>query len=207
MSTSRMSSSGTRDPLLASCSVSPSASSIRSASRTGSRLAPSRAATSSCRIHCPGAISPERIASRREAAIRSLAAPRSVTGAPRWRSSPRAGPCCADCVTSQARSRERLRVAEVRLAVRVADQLELHPPRGEEVDPALALVGAGTGRGLTEHLHTLLAHVRDRGVQVVDVEGDVVAADVAVPRRHRVLVGRLVVEDLEDGLTAAPEER
>ena len=56
---------GTRAPLLASCSVSPSASSMRSASRTGSRLAPRRSATSSWRIHSPGAISPVRIASRR----------------------------------------------------------------------------------------------------------------------------------------------
>ena len=48
------SSRGTRAPLLAVCSVRPSASSMRSASRTGSRLVPSRSATSSWRIRSPG---------------------------------------------------------------------------------------------------------------------------------------------------------
>ena len=44
----------TQAPELATRVTSPSESSIRSASRTGMRLAPQRAATSSCLIRAPG---------------------------------------------------------------------------------------------------------------------------------------------------------
>ena len=46
----------------------------------------------------------------------------------------------------------------------------------------------------------------DRGVEVVDVERDVVATDVAVARLVGVLVRRGVLEHLEDRLPAAAEE-
>ena len=44
----------TQAPVLATSVTRPSAASIRSASRTGMRLAPERAATSSCLIRSPG---------------------------------------------------------------------------------------------------------------------------------------------------------
>src|SRR5690348_11599403 len=89
------------------------------------------------------------------------------------------------------------RVLLVRLATGVADQLELHAPRAQEVLPALA------GRGVTARMraghqpHALVAQVGDGLVHVVDVEGDMMAAQIAVAR-HRTLAGRrLVLEDLE----------
>ena len=66
---------------------------------------------------------------------------------------------------------------------RVRHQLELHPPGGEEVDPALALARPGARGRLAEHLDPVPAQVVDRSVEVVDVERDVVAADVAVARQ------------------------
>jgi hypothetical protein len=44
--------------------------------------------------------------------------------------------------------------------------------------------------------------VRDGRVEVLDVQGDMVTADVAVARRLRALLPGLVLEDLEDGLAA-----
>lgn len=44
------------------------------------------------------------------------------------------------------------------------------------------------------------------GVEVGDVEGEMVAADVAVARRSRLLSGGLVLEDLEVRTACAPEE-
>src|SRR6202035_3691287 len=88
---------------------------MRSASRTGRRLAPSRSASSACRIHSPGAISPFRMASRRYAAIRPVAA-------------------------------------------------------------------SGDGPALAQDLDALVAQVFHGRVEVVDVEGDVVAAVIAVAR-------------------------
>ena len=58
-------------------------------------------------------------------------------------------------------------------------------PTGEEVDPALALAGPLARRRLAEHGDAAARAVGDRGVEVVDVERDVVAADVAVARRRR----------------------
>ena len=52
---------GTRAPLFACSSVSPSAARIRSASRTGSLLSPKNSAMSSCRMRSPGAMAPDRI--------------------------------------------------------------------------------------------------------------------------------------------------
>lgn len=63
----------TQAPLLDFTTVSPSAASIRRASRTGSRLAPSCAATCSCMIRAPGRSSPLRMAARRWSATRWLA--------------------------------------------------------------------------------------------------------------------------------------
>ena len=71
-----------------------------------------------------------------------------------------------------------------RLAVRVGHELELHAPRGEEVDPALALAGPAAGGGFAEDREAQGVQVRDGGVEILDVERDVVPADVAVARRH-----------------------
>jgi len=48
--------------------------------------------------------------------------------------------------------------------------------------------------------------VGDRGVDVVDVEREVVAADVAVLRRHVVLVWGPVFEELEVRAVAAAQK-
>src|SRR3712207_1379330 len=78
------------------------------------------------------------------------------------------------------------------LAVRVAAQFELQAPGGEAIDPARAGGGAVLdGERLTQHRDAVALQVRDGGIQVVHVEGEVVAADVAVSRRRARLVGRV----------------
>ena len=61
-------------------------------------------------------------------------------------------------------------------------------------------------RRLAEHGDAAALQIRHRGVEVVDVQRDVVAADVAVARAACALVGRGVLEHLEDRLAAAAEE-
>src|ERR1035438_10438081 len=92
------------------------------------------------------------------------------------------------------------------LAPGVRDELELHAPRGQEGDPALALARPAARGGITEDLDTLGAQIVHRGVDVVDVEGDMMPAVIAVPRHGQGLVGRGVLEDLEYRLSAAAEE-
>ena len=65
----------TRAPLLATSVTRPSAASIRSASRTGARLAPVRSAICSCRTRAPGTKSPRTIASRSRSAMWAVASP------------------------------------------------------------------------------------------------------------------------------------
>jgi len=90
-----------------------------------------------------------------------------------------------------------VRLLLVRLAARVADQLELHAPRGEEVDPPLALRGVAAGYRPGQDPHALVLEVVDGGVHVIDVEREVVAAQVAVARHRPLVPGRLVLEDLQ----------
>ena len=142
---------------------------MRSASRTGSRLVPSRAATSSCRIHSPGRdlAGEDRVAQVRGDALAGGAGRPAVGDGSR-----------------HAKRRSGVAAKSNALPLGIADQLELHPPGREEVDPALALVGALLAVGSPSTRDALLAQVGDRRVEVVDVERDVVAADVAVARRH-----------------------
>src|SRR3954471_22223686 len=116
---------------------------MRSASRTGTRLVSSRAAMSSCRIRSPGRRSPPRIASRRYDATRAL-------------------------LTSVGSAIRVVRALVVPgLAVGVGDQLELHPPRAEEVDPPVAEGRTAAGGRAVEDPHPGAAQVGDRGVEVV----------------------------------------
>jgi hypothetical protein len=67
-------------------------------------------------------------------------------------------------------------------------------------------VGTAARRRVAEDGHAVRAEVGDGGVQVVDVERDVMSPDVAVAGNRPALVGRGVVEDLEDRLVAEAEE-
>src|SRR4029077_11657840 len=91
-------------------------------------------------------------------------------------------------------------------AARVGDELELHAPRGQEVHPALALARPFARGRLAEHLHAASPHVAAGCVEIVDVQGDVMPAVVAVARQHLALVRCRVLEYLEDRLAAAAEE-
>src|SRR5258706_16158662 len=84
----------------------------------------------------------------------------------------------------------------VRLAPRDAAQLKLHAPRAEEVLPALPGRGVPARDRPGEQPHALLAQVGDGLVHVVDVEGDVVAAEVAVARLRALPRVGLVLEHL-----------
>ncbi len=93
-----------------------------------------------------------------------------------------------------------------RLAAGIGHQLELHAPGRAEVDPALALARAAARGGFGHHVDVVFPQVRKRGVQVVDVQRDVMPADVAVARRDARLLGCRVLEHLEDRLSAAAVE-
>src|SRR5215469_2562666 len=98
------------------------------------------------------------------------------------------------------------RVPLVRLAAGVAHQLELHAPRGQEVLPALPGRRVAARDRPHEQPDPPGPQVFDGRVHVVDVQGDVVAAYVAVARLRSLAVVRLVLEDLEVQPEAAAVE-
>ena len=86
----------------------------------------------------------------------------------------------------------------VRHPVRIADQLDVRPERRLEVVDRLAGGRTGGQRERPEELlDALRLHVRDGGVDVGDVERDVVTRPVGVARMRLALVGRLVLEQLD----------
>src|SRR5260370_4318151 len=60
------------------------------------------------------------------------------------------------------------------LAAGVGHQLELHPPWRQEIDPALTFARPLARGGFAEHGDPAFAQIRHGGVEVVDVERDVV---------------------------------
>src|SRR5690554_122772 len=186
----------THAPEFATRRTRPSASSWRSASRTGRRLAPNCAASSSWRIREPGASSPCRICWRRPAAMRAEAGPGSTLTS----GSSRGG------VPRVPQARRRRGVGLVDLAVGEAHELEQHAPRAEEVDPSLPLAVTRACRRLAEDTHPVPPQVLDRRVKVLEVEREVVATDVAVARLGGLSVGGLPLEDLEVGSVLAAVE-
>src|ERR1700733_9457234 len=94
----------------------------------------------------------------------------------------------------------------VPLAPRVAHQLELHAPGAEEVLPALPGRGVAARDRPGEQPHAPLPQVADRRVHVVHVEGDMMAAQVAVAWLRALIRPGLVLEDLEVEPEAAPVE-
>src|SRR5690606_2697436 len=84
---------------------------------------------------------------------------------------------------------QHLGVGFVGLAVGEADQLELHAPRAQKVHPALALAGVSADGRLAEDLNALGVQVRDGAVEIVDIERQVVSADIAVTRLPGLPVG------------------
>ena len=77
----------------------------------------------------------------------------------------------------------------VSLAAGEADQLALHAPRGQEIDPGLTGIRAGRAdRGLAHNLHGVRSQMRQRGIEIVDVEGEMMTAHIAIARLLPVLV-------------------
>jgi hypothetical protein len=88
----------------------------------------------------------------------------------------------------------------------IGHELEVSAPGGEEVDPPLTQVRARTGGGLAQDLDADRTQIVDGDVDVVDVESEVVSADVAVAGSDGVLVRGDVLEDLEDGTSSTSKE-
>src|SRR3974390_2446485 len=85
------------------------------------------------------------------------------------------------------------RLALVGLALRKAHELELHAPRRKEIHPGLACTRTGGAhRGLAENAHSARPEISDGGVDVLHVERQMMAADVAVLGLPRRLIGRVV---------------
>lgn len=91
----------------------------------------------------------------------------------------------------------------VRLAVRIADEFELHSPRAEKVGPSLPFGGGSARRRLTENSEAIREQVRDGRIYVIDVERNVMATDVAVARLLAVLVWCLEFKDFKVGAKVA----
>src|SRR5450755_2343603 len=102
------------------------------------------------------------------------------------------------------RPQSRLGALFVGHALGVADQLDLHPPGREHVGDRLARGRTFLDRERThEGLQAVGLGFRDRGLDVLDVEGDVMAAVVAVLRLLGPLPGRAVLEQLDVRALAA----
>src|SRR4051812_32213875 len=115
---------------------------------------------------------------------RRLSAPRSLWGAAsRSRLSQRMSRVPQQCFG----------VPFVALAVRIAHQFKLQAPRCLEIAPS------GASRrtvfdevGLAHDLDTMVPEMLERWVEIIDIERDVVTANVAVAGRRRTLVGRFI---------------
>src|SRR5262249_10149721 len=69
----------------------------------------------------------------------------------------------------------------VAFAAGEAHQLTLHAPGGEEIDPGLAGIGpGGANRRLAHDTHAMRLEMRQRGLKIVNIEGEVMAAHIAV---------------------------
>src|SRR4051794_41187665 len=92
-------------------------------------------------------------------------------------------------------------------AGRVRDELNVEPERCSEVVDRLPGRRPAGHRERTEVLlHTLPRHVRNCGLDVADVERDMVAGDVGVQREALALVRRRVLEELDARTCAAAHE-
>src|SRR5580692_9945593 len=86
----------------------------------------------------------------------------------------------------------------ISFAVGIADQLKLHSPRGEKINPCLSCIWAGSSDcALAQKTHSFRRQVGDRRIEVVDIEGEMMSPDVAVFRLSGIVIGRLVLENLE----------
>src|SRR5690606_37235334 len=97
--------------------------------------------------------------------------------------------------------------ALVSLALRKADELALHSPRCKEVHPGLTCAWTGvTLPRLAENAGPVLAQGRQRRAEVVDIEREMMAADVAVLGRLATLIRGAVYENLEVRAVATPQQ-
>jgi hypothetical protein len=87
-----------------------------------------------------------------------------------------------------------------------ADEFKLHSPRTSEIDPALARGCLLTGCSLSHNLYSPLPEIANSHVKVVNVESDVVAANVAVPGLVALPVGGFVQKHLKIGSVPQPVE-
>lgn len=95
----------------------------------------------------------------------------------------------------------------VALAARKADEFQLHAPGRKEVHPDLSPVGTGgPDCWFAKHPDTLGLKVGDGGIDVVDIERQVMPTNVTVFRLSRVLIRRCVLEDLEIGSRTTAQE-
>jgi hypothetical protein len=88
----------------------------------------------------------------------------------------------------------------------VGNQLELSAPGRHEIDPALPCVRSDARRRVAEDGDTALAQELDGGIEIGDVQRNVVAAYVAVAGDLEMLVGSGVFEHFEDRIGPTSEE-
>ena len=161
VSTSSMSRSGTRAPLFGSTVMSPSAARTSSASRTGSRRSPG------ARRPPPGGCA-SRVRARLRGFARAGPPPRA-----RWPPSPR----------GRAPSRERAPGGAGTPCRSDSTRARTACPTAKGSRPTAAPRVGACSRSAPRAPDALIAQVGDSGVHVVDVDRDMMAADVAVARR------------------------
>ena len=86
----------------------------------------------------------------------------------------------------------------VALSIRKADEFKLHSPWRKKVNPGLA--GIWPNRPdcrCTQEPDPLFGEVGNRRIEIINIEGQMMAAYIAVLRLNEVLIGSLVFKDLE----------
>ena len=98
------------------------------------------------------------------------------------------------------------RVRFIRLAIREADEFELHSPWALEINPGLSLAVALALCGFAHDLDVLALEISERRVEVIHIEGEVMSADIRILRLWGLAVGRFVLKDFKVRTVFAPEE-
>ena len=86
----------------------------------------------------------------------------------------------------------------VTLSIRKADELKLHSPGREKVNPGLS--GIWPNRPYcrrTQEPDAFLGKVGNCRIEIINIESQMMAAYIAVPRLNQVLIGSLVLKYLE----------
>jgi hypothetical protein len=100
----------------------------------------------------------------------------------------------------------KLGILLVFFTIREADEFKLHSPRTPEIDPALARSCLLADRSLSHDLDSPVPKIANSQIKVVDVQSNVMAANIAVAWLRALPVGWFVQKYLKIGSVPQPVE-